>query len=96
MEVGGIAADARGAARIGQIGLEIARRLVDRVVLVSDEAIVEAQRRLWDHCRVLAEPGGAASLAGLISGAYRAEPEERVVALICGGNTDPASLARSG
>jgi threonine dehydratase len=96
VEVGGIAADALGAARVGQIGLDIARRFVDRVVLVTDEAISEAQRQLWARCRVLAEPGGAASLAALISGAYRAEPEERVVALICGGNTDPASLARSG
>ena len=93
VEVGGIAADALGAARIGQIGFDIARRFVDRVVLVSDEAIAEAQRQLWSRCRVVAEPGGAASLAALISGAYRAEPEERVVALICGGNTDPASLA---
>jgi threonine dehydratase len=93
VEVGGIAADALGAKRIGLIGFEIARKLVDRVVLVPDEAILEAQRLLWDEVRVLAEPGGAACLAALLSGAYRAEPGEKVVAVVCGGNTDPAALA---
>jgi threonine dehydratase len=93
VEVGGIAADALGAKRAGQIGFEIARRFVERVVLVPDEAIAWAQRRLWSECRVLAEPGGAASLAALLTGAYTPAPDEHVVALICGGNTDPASLA---
>jgi threonine dehydratase len=93
VEVGGIAADALGAPRAGQIGFDIASRFVERVALVSDEATVGAQRLLWGECRVLAEPGGAASLAALTSGAYVPEREERVVALICGGNTDPASIA---
>jgi threonine dehydratase len=92
VEVGGIAADALGAQRAGQIGFEIARRFVERVVLVPDEAIAWAQRRLWSECRVLAEPGGAASLAALLTGAYTPAPDEHVVVLICGGNTDPASL----
>lgn len=93
VDVGGIAADALGARRAGHIGFEVARRFVDRVVLVPDDAIADARRRLWDGCRVLAEPGGAASLAALLSGAYVTSPGERVVALICGGNADPASVA---
>lgn len=93
VEVGGIAADALGAPRAGQIGFEIARRFVERVVIVPDEAIAWAQRRLWSECRVLAEPGGAASVAALLTGAYTPAADEHVVALICGGNTDPASLA---
>ncbi len=93
VEVGGVAADALGAARVGMIGYDIARRFVEQVVLVPDEAIVRAQRWLWDECRVLAEPGGAAALAALLTGGYAPRPEERMVALICGGNTDPASLA---
>lgn len=93
VQVGGIAADALGAPRAGQIGFEIARRFVERVVLVPDEAIAWAQRRLWSECRVLAEPGGAASVAALLTGAYTPAADEHVVALICGGNTDPSSLA---
>jgi threonine dehydratase len=93
VEVGGIAADSLGARRAGLIGFEIARRFVERVVLVTDEDIVEAQRWLWRNARVVAEPGGAASLAALLSGQYRPRPDERVVALICGANSEPGSVA---
>jgi threonine dehydratase len=93
VEVGGVAADALGAARAGTIGFEIAQRFVERVVLVPDDAIVLAQRRLWEECRVLAEPGGAAPLAALLTEAYVPDADERVVLVISGGNTDPASVA---
>lgn len=92
VEVGGRAADSLGAMRAGRIGYDIARRFVDHVVLVPDAVIAEAQRRLWAECRVLAEPGGAASLAALLCGAYVPRPDERVVVLVCGGNADPASV----
>ena len=92
--VGGVAADSLGPGRAGAIALAIARRHVDRVVLVPDEAIVEAQRRLWDGVRVIAEPGGAAALAALVEGAYVPEPDERLVVLVCGANTDPATITR--
>ncbi len=92
VEVGGIAADSLGARRVGDIGFAVARRFVDRVVLVSEEAIAWARRRLWEACRVLAEPGAAAPLAALLGGAYRPAPDEHVVAVISGGNADPASL----
>jgi threonine dehydratase len=72
---------------------ETASRHVDRVVLVPDAAITEAQRRLWLGLRIAAEPGGAAALAALISGAYRPERGERVGVLTCGANVDLASLA---
>lgn len=62
-------------------------------MLVTDDAIRRARELLWERVRVLAEPGGAAALAALLSGAYRPEPDERVVVLVCGGNTDPGSLA---
>ena len=65
----------------------IIRRYVDKTVLVSDEAILDAQRRLWTTLRIVAEPGGAAALAALTSRQYVPGPEERVGVLICGGNT---------
>ena len=43
--------------------------------------------------RIVAEPGGAAALAALLSGAYRPQDGERVGVLMCGGNTDPSVLA---
>lgn len=86
-EAGGIAADSLAPRRVGEIVFPIARRLVDRTVLVSDEAIRDAQARLWSTLRVVAEPGGAAALAALLSHRYVAAPGERVGVLICGGNT---------
>lgn len=91
--VSGIAADSLGARRIGAVGLAVARSLGVRSVLVPDEAIVEARRRLWQDLRLVAEAGGAAVLAAITSGAYRPEPGERVGVVVCGGNTDPSDLA---
>lgn len=92
VDVGGIAADSLGPRRVGGIAFAAARAWVDRVVLVSDEAIDDAQRRLWRDAHVVAEPGGAASLAALIAGAYRPSPGEKVVVVVCGANTDPATV----
>jgi threonine dehydratase len=92
VEVGGIAADALGAARAGVIPMGIATRFVREVVTVSDEDIMRARRVLWESCRIAAEPGAAATLAALLSGAYRPRPGERVCLVICGGNADPSDL----
>ncbi len=85
--VSGIAADSLGARRVGKIAFETASRFVERVLLVSDDAIRSAQRTLWQDLRLIAEPGGATALAGLLSGAYQPEPGERVAIVICGANT---------
>jgi threonine dehydratase len=92
VEVGGVAADSLGPRRVGRIAFAAARAWVDRVVLVPDEAIREAQRRLWRDAHVVAEPGGAATLAALVVDAYRSTPGERVVVVVCGANTDPATV----
>lgn len=86
-EAGGIAADSLAPRRVGELVFPIAQRYVDRVVLVSDAAILEAQRRLWKVLRVVAEPGGATALAALTSRQYVPAAGERVGILICGGNT---------
>ena len=66
----------------------IARKFVDLVVLVSDDAIRNAQHALWDTLRIAAEPVEAAALAALLSGAYVAAAGDRVGVLVCGGNTN--------
>jgi threonine dehydratase len=90
--VGGIAADSLGTRRAGDIAFAVARAHVDRVVLVEDDAIRDAQRAIWRDLRMVAEPGGAAALAALRTGAYVPEPGERVVVLVCGANADPATV----
>ena len=91
--VSGIAADSLGARRVGQIAYATAVGAGVGSVLVSDRAVIEARRRLWDEHRIVVEHGTAAALAALISGAYRPAPGERVVVLLCGANTDPGDLA---
>jgi threonine dehydratase len=93
VKISGIAADALGASRIGVPNFEVAQRLVAQSVLVSDEAVRQARRALWDELRLIAEPAGATGLAALLAGAYRPAEGERVATLICGANTDPASVA---
>lgn len=84
---GSIAADSMAPRRVGELVFPIARRFVDRVVLVGDDAIRNAQQALWDGLRVVAEPGGAAALSALLSGVYKPDPGERVGVLVSGGNT---------
>lgn len=94
VSVKSIAADSLGAKRVGDINLAIAEKCVAKVVLVSDAAILDAQRRLWSDLSIVAEPGGAAAYAALASGAYCPQKAERVGVLVCGANTDLIAFAR--
>jgi threonine dehydratase len=84
---GGIAADSLAPKRVGELMLPIARAHVANVILVSDPAIRQAQEALWKVLRLVAEPGGAAALAAILSRRYQPKPGERVGVLVCGGNT---------
>lgn len=93
--VGGVAADSLGAKKVGALMFDIAKDFVEGVVLVEDAAIRQAQSRLWNDLRIMAEPGGATALAALTSGAYRPAIGEKIGVVICGGNLDPSSVAPS-
>jgi threonine dehydratase len=84
---GSIAADSLAPRRVGDLMFPIARAHVERVVLVTDDAIRRAQQTLWEALRVVAEPGGAAAFAALQSGAYQPVAGERVGIVVSGGNT---------
>jgi threonine dehydratase len=92
---GGIAADSLAPRRVGELMFPIAQRYIDSVALVTDDAIVDAQRTLWDSLRIAAEPGGAAAFAALLSGRYVPQPNECVGVLVCGGNTDTVNFNRT-
>jgi threonine dehydratase len=91
-EAGSVAADSLAPRQVGQLMFPIAQAYVDRVVLVSDAAIVRAQAVLWSTLRSVAEPGAAAPFAALLSRAYQPLPRERVGVLISGANTDAVRL----
>jgi len=93
-EAGGLAADSLAPKRVGEHGFPIVQRHVEQVILVTDEQIRAAQEQLWQVLRVVAEPGGAASFAALLSGRYRPQAGERVGVLVCGGNTVAVDFSR--
>lgn len=91
VQVSGIAANALGARRIGDICFGLAQGITS--ILVPDEAIAAAQRALWQERRLLVEPAGATALAAVMCRAYRPEQGEKVAVLVCGGNIAPDPLA---
>ena len=75
----------------GKLGYEIAKSLVDEIVLVSEKEMAEATAALIDAEQILAEPSGIAGLAAVLSG--KVKPSGRTVVVLSGGNMDAATLA---
>lgn len=93
-EAGSIAADSLAPRRVGELMFPIAQKYVERVLLVTDEDMRAAQQALWSEMRIVAEPGGAAAFAAILSRKYEPVNSERVGILICGGNTDAVTFGR--
>jgi threonine dehydratase len=93
-EAGSIAADSLAPRRVGTLMFPIAQAHVQRVVLVTDDAIRRAQQALWSVLRIVAEPGAAAPFAALLGGAYQPAAGERVGVVISGGNTTAVDFTR--
>jgi threonine dehydratase len=92
---GGIAADSLAPRRVGDLPFPIIQAHVEpKVVLVTDDEIRQAQVALWSALRIVAEPGGAAALAALLSRRYRPAAGERVAVLVCGGNTTAVNFSQ--
>jgi threonine dehydratase len=92
--VSGVAADSLGARRVGTFAFAAQEAEPPISVLVTDEDIVRARSSLWAEYRMPSEFGAAAAYAALHSGRYLPGDGERVAVVICGANTDPATLAR--
>ena len=92
VSVSGVAADSLGARRLGSIAWEVASRVGVGSVLVDDDTVLAARQAVWDRYRLVLEPGAAAPVAALLSGAYRPVAGERVAVVLCGANTDPSDL----
>lgn len=91
-ETGSIANDSLAPRRVGELMFPIAQRYVDRVVLVEDEDILAAQRAMWRGLTIVAEPGGAAAFAALLSKRYVPQRGERIAVIVSGGNTAAVDL----
>ncbi|WP_200948047.1 threonine/serine dehydratase [Nocardioides sp. Soil774] len=93
VEVSGVAADALGARRVGDLAFAAAEAEPPVSVLVAEDAIIEARDRLWSDFRIVSEHGAATAYAAILSGAYTPGPGERVAVVVCGANTDLTTLS---
>ena len=88
--------DALQTPRVSPITLGILRERGARAMAVSEEDVLDAVRFAWAEHRLVVEPGGAVALAALLSGKAEAASEmgAGTVAVLSGGNIDPALHAR--
>jgi threonine dehydratase len=91
---GSVAVDSLAPRQVGELTFSVVSQRVHSVVLVSDEAILQAQQALWDKLRVVGEPGGCAALAALLSGRYVPGPGENVAVVVSGANTTAVNFGR--
>ena len=72
---------------LGELTFAVIRRHVDDVVTVSETAIVQAMRQVWERMKIIIEPSCAVPLAAILEGAV-AVAGQRVGIIITGGNVD--------
>jgi len=77
----------------GQNPYPIIERYVDEIVLVEDEHIIEGMRALARDAKLIAEPAASIGIGALLAGAVKVRPDEKVCAVLTGGNWDLCDLA---
>ncbi|RCG31631.1 threo-3-hydroxy-L-aspartate ammonia-lyase [Sphaerisporangium album] len=85
-------ADGQAANIPGELTFSINKRLVDEIVLVSDDEIREAMRLAFERLKIVIEPSGATPLAALLVGRLERVPP-RIGLIISGGNIDARRFA---
>jgi threonine dehydratase len=93
-EVGSVAVDSLAPRQIGAQNFPVLRDRVREVLLVSDAEIGSAQELLWDRLRLVAEPGGCAALAAVLSGRFTPDPDALVTVVVSGANTTAVDFSR--
>ena len=84
-------ADGLAAKATGRLNLSIVRRCVDQIILVSDQDILTSTLFLLEQGKILVEPSGATSFAGILANPKR---EGRAVAVLSGGNVTLEQLSQ--
>ncbi len=73
--------------QLGEVTFHIIRKFVNSIIKVSEEEIVEAMKLFWERMKIVVEPSGAVSLAGLVKMKDELN-DKRVGVIISGGNID--------
>ena len=87
-------ADGISVKTVGELTFNIAKDLIDEVVLVEEGEIAEGLLFLMENQKVVAEGSGAVTTAAILSGKYKPTENENVVCIISGGNIDVNTLNR--
>jgi threonine dehydratase len=85
-------ADGLMAVRPGDLNFAHVREYVDGIVTVEDGEIAAAVRWLFERVKIVAEPSGAVTVAAALRPDATYDPT--VVAIVSGGNLDPADAPR--
>jgi threo-3-hydroxy-L-aspartate ammonia-lyase len=95
-DVARTSADALRVEQLGELNFAHIRELVDDIVTVTEDEMFSAIRTLALRARLVAEPGGAAAVAASLfrDAAELGGGTGPLVAILSGGNIDPALLAR--
>ena len=86
-------ADALRVEQVGALPLQHMLSQVDDIVTVTDDEIREAVRRIAAQAHLVAEPGGAVAVAACLLPGHDLPPARTRVAVLSGGNIEPALLA---
>jgi threonine dehydratase len=86
------ACDALQTLKVAPLTFDILKARGARGVAASEAETAAAMRWAFDHLRLVLEPGGAVALAALLAG--KAEPGERTLVLLSGGNVDAETFVR--
>jgi threo-3-hydroxy-L-aspartate ammonia-lyase len=87
-------ADALRVEQVGELTFAHIRAFVDDMITVTEQQMLEAVARLAREVRLVAEPGGAAAVAACLFRSGELPDGRARVAVLSGGNIDPALLAR--
>jgi threonine dehydratase len=82
-------ADGQAADIPGELTFSVNSRLLDDVVLVTDDEIRAAMRFAFERLKIVLEPSGATSLAAVLQGGF----DGRVGVILSGGNVSPERFA---
>ncbi|MGV8947514.1 MAG: pyridoxal-phosphate dependent enzyme [Lutibacter sp.] len=76
---------------LGDINFPIIQKLVEKIILVTEEEIVSAMRLVWERMKIIIEPSSAVALAALIKEKKQFK-DKKIGIIISGGNVDLNNL----
>jgi len=71
----------------------IIEKYVDEIILVEDEHIIAGMRTLAKDAKLIAEPAASIGIGALLAGSINVKPDQKVCAVVTGGNWDLCDLA---